>query len=132
MPLTGTYAASTRKMHRLQALHPVSPQRPHRRSGTRGRRNRPSATSVDAPYWNHKGGPGEQACVSVCPARRLLVDKAPSQTDIAGYDVNLRPRPKRRFPVPPPSRNRIRGNPDRLRGASSTAPPAQRGGSASS
>jgi protein NrfC len=46
---------------------------------------------VDAPYWSETGGPaGKQGCVEVCPAKALkLVKEVPSQTDVAGYDVNL-------------------------------------------
>ncbi|NLA74747.1 MAG: 4Fe-4S dicluster domain-containing protein [Deltaproteobacteria bacterium] len=46
-----------------------------------------------APYWNEKGGPdGKQACVETCPVKALkLVTKAPLQTDINGYDLNLAP-----------------------------------------
>lgn len=53
---------------------------------------------LDTPYWNEKGGPdGKQACVTGCPAKALkLVHDPPSQTDIAGYDVDMAP------PPPPP------------------------------
>ena len=51
---------------------------------------------ADAPYWSQKGGPGgKQACVETCAAKALkLVSEAPSQSDVAGYDVNLAPPPK--------------------------------------
>jgi protein NrfC len=54
---------------------------------------------VDAPYWSEQGGPdGKQACIETCPVKALkLVREAPSQKDIAGYDVNLAP-PPRAFP----------------------------------
>ena len=46
---------------------------------------------IDAPYWGRQGGPGgHQACVDLCPAKALkLVKEPPSQTDVAGYDVQL-------------------------------------------
>jgi len=56
---------------------------------------------TDAPYWSEDGGPeGKQACVETCPAKALkLVQEAPIQTDINGYDVNLAPLPrKKEFP----------------------------------
>lgn len=55
---------------------------------------------VDAPYWSREGGPeGHQACIDVCPANALsLVRKAPSQTDISGYDISLAPMPKKKAP----------------------------------
>ncbi|MDI9612772.1 MAG: 4Fe-4S dicluster domain-containing protein [Acidobacteriota bacterium] len=85
------------------------PQRPHRTVWDPGKKKSTKCDlCVDAPYWNHKGGPGgEQACISVCPAKALkLVAKAPSQTDIAGYDVDLAPppQPKRAFPIPAASK----------------------------
>ena len=51
---------------------------------------------ADAAYWSEKGGPdGKQGCVEVCPAKALkLVREAPSQTDVAGYDINLYQAPK--------------------------------------
>jgi len=51
---------------------------------------------ADASYWSEPGGPaGKQGCVEVCPAKALkLVKEAPSQTDVAGYDVNLFQAPK--------------------------------------
>jgi protein NrfC len=53
---------------------------------------------LDTPYWSKKGGPdGQQACVSICPAKALkLVSEPPLQTDVNGYDVDLAP------PAPPP------------------------------
>jgi hypothetical protein len=55
---------------------------------------------IDTPYWSKKGGPdGQQACVSVCPAKALkLVHEPPPQTDVNGYDVDM-------APPPPPPRN---------------------------
>ena len=72
------------------------PQRPHR---TVWNPVKKKSTKCDlcanAPYWGQQGGPaGHQACVETCPAKALkLVKEAPSQTDIAGYDVNLAPPP---------------------------------------
>jgi protein NrfC len=56
---------------------------------------------ADSPYFSKKGGPsGEQACVTTCPMKALkLVTQLPSQTDIAGYDVDLAP------PPPPPGKS---------------------------
>jgi protein NrfC len=68
------------------------PQRPHRTVWNPAKQK---STKCDlcagAPYWSQKGGPsGNQACVESCAAKALkLVDKAPSQQDINGYDVNL-------------------------------------------
>lgn len=79
------------------------PQRPHRPVWNSAKKK---STKCDlcttAPYWSRQGGPsGAQACVSVCPANALkLVKEVPSQTDVAGYDVNLAPPPKPR-PAPP-------------------------------
>jgi protein NrfC len=70
------------------------PQRPHR---TVWNPVRQKSTKCDlcanTPYRNEKGGPaGIQACISNCPAKALkLVAEAPSQSDIAGYDVDLAP-----------------------------------------
>jgi protein NrfC len=87
------------------------PQRPHR---TVWNPVKNKSTKCDlcanAPYWNQKGGPdGHPACVDICPAKALkLVKEAPSQTDVAGYDVNLappaRPRPKFEFPTAAPKK----------------------------
>lgn len=72
------------------------PQRPHR---TVWNPVKKKSTKCDlcanAPYWIQKGGPaGNQACVEICPAKAIkLVNEAPSQSDIAGYDVNLAPAP---------------------------------------
>jgi protein NrfC len=72
------------------------PQRPHR-TVWNPFKNKSSKCDlcIDAPYWSKKGGPdGEQACVTICPAKALkLVHEAPSQEDVAGYDVNLAPPP---------------------------------------
>jgi Fe-S-cluster-containing dehydrogenase component len=73
------------------------PQRPHR---TVWNPVKNKSTKCDlcanAPYWTQQGGPaGHQACVETCPAKALkLVSEAPSQSDIAGYDVNLALPPK--------------------------------------
>ncbi len=81
------------------------PQRPHRTIWNSAKKKSTKCDlCVDAPYWSRQGGPeGDQACVSICPAKALkLVRDAPPQTDIAGYDVNLAPppRPKRAPPIP--------------------------------
>jgi protein NrfC len=81
------------------------PQRPHRTVWNAAKNKSTKCDlCVDAPYWSRKGGPeGDQACVSICPAKALkLVKEAPPQTDIAGYDVNLAPppRPKSKFQFP--------------------------------
>lgn len=75
------------------------PQRPHRAIWNPAKKK---STKCDlcttAAFWNKKGGPeGEQACVSICPAKALkLVKEAPPQTDVSGYDVNLAPLPKQK------------------------------------
>ncbi len=58
---------------------------------------------ANAPYWSQQGGPiGRQACVEICPAKALkLVREAPSQSDIAGYDINLAPPPMPKIPLKP-------------------------------
>ena len=74
------------------------PQRPHR---TVWNHEKDISTKcdlcVDTPHWSKQGGPnGHQACVDNCPAKALkLVSEPPSQTDVAGYDVNLAPPPKK-------------------------------------
>jgi protein NrfC len=68
------------------------PQRPHRTVWNPVKKKSTKCDlCVGAPYWGQKGGPsGKQACVETCAAKALkLVDKAPSQQDINGYDVNL-------------------------------------------
>ena len=47
---------------------------------------------LNAPHWSEEGGPsGRQACVEICPANAIkLVNKAPTQLDNIGYDINLR------------------------------------------
>ena len=75
------------------------PQRPHRTVWDPAKNKSTKCDlCVDAPYWGRDGGPdGQQACVSVCPAKALsLVKKAPSQTDVSGYDVSLAPMPKQK------------------------------------
>jgi protein NrfC len=77
------------------------PQRPHRTIWNPAKNK---STKCDlcsnSPYWSQQGGPaGHQACVETCPAKALkLIREAPSQSDIAGYDINLAPAPKT---VPP-------------------------------
>ncbi len=68
------------------------PQRPHRTVWNPVKKKSTKCDlCADAPYWSEKGGPaGKQGCVEVCPAKALkLVKEAPSQTDVAGYDVDL-------------------------------------------
>jgi protein NrfC len=81
------------------------PQRPHRTVWNAAKKKSTKCDlCANAPYWSKQGGPnGTQACVSGCPANALkLVKEAPSQTDMAGYDVNLAPppKPKPAFPFP--------------------------------
>ncbi len=73
------------------------PQRPHRTVWNSAKsKSTKCDLCADAPYWSQKGGPdGKQACVETCPVKALkLVHEAPSQLDVAGYDVNLAPPPK--------------------------------------
>jgi protein NrfC len=84
------------------------PQRPHRTIWNQAKKK---STKCDlcttAPYWSQQGGPGgHQACVEICPAKALkLVKEPPSQTDVAGYDVNLAPPPApKTFPGMPSSK----------------------------
>ncbi|MBN1566899.1 MAG: 4Fe-4S dicluster domain-containing protein [Acidobacteria bacterium] len=73
------------------------PQRPHRTIWDPVKlKSTKCDLCADAPYWSQKGGPdGKQACIETCAAKALkLVRDAPSQTDVAGYDVNLAPPPK--------------------------------------
>jgi Fe-S-cluster-containing dehydrogenase component len=73
------------------------PQRPHRTIWNAAKKKSTKCDlCADAPYWSQKGGPaGKQACVETCAAKALkLVSEPPSQTDVAGYDVNLAPPPK--------------------------------------
>jgi protein NrfC len=73
------------------------PQRPHRTVWNPAK-NKSSKCDLcaGAPYWSKKGGPGgNQACVTICPAKALkLVKEAPAQLDVSGYDVNLFVEPK--------------------------------------
>jgi len=72
------------------------PQRPHRTIWNPAKRKSAKCDlCANVPYWSPQGGPtGRQACVEICPAKALkLVSEAPSQSDIAGYDVNLAPPP---------------------------------------
>ena len=72
------------------------PQRPHRTIWNPAKRKSAKCDlCANAPYWNEKGGPiGKQTCVEICPAKAIrLVQEAPSQLDIAGYDINLAPAP---------------------------------------
>jgi protein NrfC len=73
------------------------PQRPHRTVWNSAKKKSTKCDlCADAPYWSQKGGPdGKQACIETCAAKALkLVREAPSQLDVAGYDVNLAPPPK--------------------------------------
>jgi protein NrfC len=73
------------------------PQRPHRTVWNPAKmKSSKCDLCADAPFWSEKGGPsGKQGCVEICPAKALkLVKEAPSQTDVAGYDVNLYQAPK--------------------------------------
>jgi protein NrfC len=73
------------------------PQRPHRTVWNAAKKKSTKCDlCTNAPYWGSQGGPdGHQACVENCPAKALkLVKEPPSQTDVAGYDVNLAPPPK--------------------------------------
>jgi protein NrfC len=73
------------------------PQRPHRTIWNPAKKKSTKCDlCADAPYWSQAGGPeGKQACVETCPVKALkLVKEAPSQLDVAGYDVNLAPPPK--------------------------------------
>ena len=70
------------------------PQRPHRTVWNPAKKKSTKCDlCANAQYWIQKGGPaGNQACVEICPAKAIkLVNEAPSQSDIAGYDVNLAP-----------------------------------------
>ena len=70
------------------------PQRPHRTIWNSAKKKSTKCDlCADAPYWSQQGGPGgKQACVETCAAKALkLVKEAPSQLDVAGYDVNLAP-----------------------------------------
>jgi protein NrfC len=81
------------------------PQRPHRTVWNAAKKKSTKCDlCTNAPYWSRQGGPsGTQACVSICPANALkLVKEAPSQTDVAGYDVNLAPPPKPKPALPFP------------------------------
>jgi protein NrfC len=72
------------------------PQRPHRTVWNPAKKKSTKCDlCADAPFWSKKGGPGgNQACVETCPVKALkLVKEAPSQMDVAGYDVNLAPPP---------------------------------------
>jgi protein NrfC len=73
------------------------PQRPHRTIWNSAKKKSTKCDlCANAPYWSQQGGPeGKQACVETCPVKALkLVHEAPSQLDVAGYDVNLAPPPK--------------------------------------
>jgi protein NrfC len=74
------------------------PQRPHRTIWDSAKKKSTKCDlCADAPFWSEKGGPqGKQACIETCPAKALkLVSEAPPQTDVAGYDVNLAPPPRK-------------------------------------
>jgi protein NrfC len=75
------------------------PQRPHRAVWNPAKsKSTKCDLCVKASFWDRPGGPaGKQACVEICPAKALkLVKEAPSQMDVAGYDVNLAPPPSSR------------------------------------
>jgi protein NrfC len=72
------------------------PHRPHRTIwNPEKRKSTKCDLCAEAPYWDEQGGPsGKQACVEICPAKAIrLVKEAPSQLDVAGYDINLAPTP---------------------------------------
>jgi protein NrfC len=72
------------------------PQRPHRTVWDSVKKKSTKCDlCANAPFWSKQGGPGgSQACVESCPVKALkLVKEAPSQMDVAGYDVNLAPPP---------------------------------------
>jgi protein NrfC len=84
------------------------PQRPHRTIWNPAKiKSTKCDLCTNAPYWGQQGGiGGHQACVEICPAKALkFVKEAPSQTDIAGYDVNLAPpsKPMPKFVMPKPA-----------------------------
>jgi len=82
------------------------PQRPHRPVWNASKKKSTKCDlCITASYWSRQGGPeGHQACVDICPAKALkLVKEAPSQMDIAGYDVNLAPPPMSRKIPPKPA-----------------------------
>jgi protein NrfC len=73
------------------------PQRPHRTVWNPAKKKSSKCDlCANAPFWSKQGGPGgNQACVTICPAKALkLVKEPPSQTDVAGYDINLYQAPK--------------------------------------
>jgi protein NrfC len=81
----------------------MCPQRPHRTVWNPIiKKSSKCDLCIDTPFWSKKGGPGgEPACVTNCPAKALkLVDKAPSQEDVKGYDVDLAP-PAPKMPFGP-------------------------------
>jgi protein NrfC len=70
------------------------PQKPHRTIWDSAKKKSTKCDlCTNAPFWDRQGGAGgHPACVDICPAKALkLVDKQPSQMDIAGYDVSLAP-----------------------------------------
>jgi protein NrfC len=74
------------------------PHRPHRTIWNPSKQKSMKCDlCANAQYWAQKGGPaGNQACVEICPAKAIkLVHEAPSQSDIAGYDVNLAQAPRK-------------------------------------
>jgi protein NrfC len=80
-----------------QRCNNSSPHRPPRTNwDTAKKKSTKCDLCADAPYWSQKGGPeGKQACIETCAVKALkLVKDPPSQTDVAGYDVNLAPPPK--------------------------------------
>ena len=76
------------------------PQRPHRTIWDSAKKKSTKCDlCANTPYWSQQGGPGgKQVCVETCAAKALkFVTEAPSQLDVAGYDVNLAP-PAKAFP----------------------------------
>ena len=80
------------------------PQRPHRTVWNPAKKKSAKCDlCADARFWSKPGGPGgNQACIDSCPVKALkLVKEAPSQMDVAGYDVNLAPPPMAKTPPKP-------------------------------
>jgi protein NrfC len=78
------------------------PQKPHRTIwDSAKKRSTKCDLCTDAPFWKGGGVAGKHpACVEICPAKALkFVEKAPTQRDIDGYDINLAP-PAKKAPGP--------------------------------
>jgi protein NrfC len=84
------------------------PQKPHRTIWDSAKKKSTKCDlCTNAPFWSKQGGVagGHPACVDICPAKALkFVSETPSQTDVAGYDINLAPpsRPIGAFPKAKP------------------------------